>query len=339
MATGNLFLGTARRKLGDVVLYRTGGKQRSRVRVIPKNPKSAKQAIQRMVLATAAKMASAFEPIVNHSFQGVPVGAKSVQLFRQKAMNALRSAAAYAIDQTIEDSPAADFAIKGSPIIGALEGLQVSRGALSMQPFTASTNALDIALTDALSATAITTQEAYAAELAKFGLTPGDQLTYIVLSQNNSEIVASAIIGESTENDFAQQIGFCRVTFKAELPDNFSGTLLDGTAINPALIEESFGALPAFSDETLTAGHVLRASFAGVLATGYVLMTAGAIRSQRNGSDWDYSTCFMVRDVATLDANDATPTYMTYMDGVATIEVGGKYYLQHAVATPFAAGE
>lgn len=340
MAVGNLFLGTARKKLGDVVFYRTEGQQRSRVRNRnPKNPKSAKQSVQRMVLATAAKMASAYEPIVNHSFEGVPIGAKSVQMFRKKAMNALRSAAAAYLNVPITEGAAADFAIKGSPIIGALDRLQISQGRLPMAEYTADDATVDITLAAALSSASITTQEAYVAELAKLGLAPGDQITYVVMSQNINVVVASATIDDVVEQDFAQQIGFCRLTFVSELPDEFSGTLLSGTSINPALIEESFGALPSFTTTTVETTNYLRATFSSVLPAGYNIMEAGVIRSQRHDGGWYYSSCYMVANLTSFDANDAYPTYMTYMDGVATIDVGSKYYLQHAVAAPFGRGE
>lgn len=336
---GNIFMGTARGKLGDSVFYRTGGQQRARVKVTPKNPRSAKQAVQRMVLATAAKMASAYEPIVNHSFQGVATGAKSVQLFRSKAMKALRSSAAAYLNTPVTEGAAANFAIKGAPIVGALEGLQISQGRLTMNAFSASDKYVEVALTSALSSAAITTQAAYEAELAKLGIAPGDQLTFVVMSRNPSEVVATATIDNITESDYAEAIGFCRVTFVAELPELFSGTLLSGTAINPALIEESFGNLPAFSDVTITDSHILRADFTAVLASGYDILTAGVIRSQRSDAGWLYSTCYMARNTSALDENDAYPTYFTYMDGYATIDVGSKFYLQHAVAAPFARGE
>lgn len=342
MATGNLFLGTARKKLGDVVLYRANGKQRSRIRVTPKNPRSAKQAIQRMVLATAAKMASAYEPIVNHSFEGITEGAKSVQEFRRLAMKALRGAAAvYINDPSADRYRKAGFALKGAPIVGALEGLQLSRGSLSMNSATLlSDNVLTIALTDALSSANITTQEGYEAELAKLGIEPGDQLTFITQLVNLDEAVASADYGDgNTYENFAQQVRFCRVVFKPQLPDSFSGTLLSGTAINPALIQESYGTLPAFSGTTGTGGaHLLSCSFADILPQDYDVQTAGVIRS-KFVEGYKYSTCFMLADYSLLDVNDADSVYPSYMDGVASISVGETLYLKHAVAAPFVTGE
>lgn len=340
MAKGNIFIGTARGKLGDNVLYRSGGEQRSRIRVTPKNPRSAKQAVQRMVLATAAKLAAAYEPIVNHSFEGVTEGAKSVQLFRKYAMNALRSAAVVYLNDPSAVERAASFAMKGAPVIGAMDGLQVSQGKLSINGYSVGDGKVSMVLKSALSSAAITTQAGYITELAKLGIEPGDQLTYVVECCNFDDPVASAQIDGVTYNNYAQQVRFCRVVFKSVIPDEFSGTLISGGSINPALIEESYGALPAFSETTNTGGqHLLTANFADVLPMGYELILGGIIRSQKVDGAFKYSSCFLGCDTSLMDENNANDMYPTYMDGVAEVNVGSQLYLQHAVAAPFAAGE
>lgn len=68
---GNLLLGTARGKLGDVVMYRQRGKQMARVRVTKvSNPRTLSQVVQRVVFNTAIQAYSAMQDICNHSFQG-----------------------------------------------------------------------------------------------------------------------------------------------------------------------------------------------------------------------------------------------------------------------------
>lgn len=338
MATGNIFLGTARKKLGDVVLYRSGGKQRSRVRVTPRNPKSAKQAVQRMVLATAAKMASAYEPLVNHSFENVEVGAKSLQEFRKSAMYALRSAAAEALATPGGEYAKADFDIKGAPCIGALDGLQISRGSLGYNAFSKSGDTLNIVLQSALSTTAFTTQEAYVAELKKLGIEPGDQLTFVVQCVNPAVSVATATIGGDTVTNYAQIVRFSRIVFVPVLPENFSGTLLVEDQINPALIQNASGVTPDFS----STGTTFTADYSSIIEAGYEVLLAGYIRSKLIDGKYKYSTCYLDSDTTgtgKLDYNNAALVYQTYMDGVATINIGEKLYLRHAVAAPFGAGE
>lgn len=92
MAKGNLFLGHARGKVGDVVFSRAYGKQITRA--LPSqvaNPRTLGQNTQRCILATIAKAAAALTPIVDHSFANVTYGAESVRHFRKLNMDYLRN--------------------------------------------------------------------------------------------------------------------------------------------------------------------------------------------------------------------------------------------------------
>lgn len=321
MATGNMLLGLARKKLGDVVFYRSEGQQRSRVRVREiKNPRSAKQSLQRMVLATAAKMAAAYEPLVNHSFEGVAVGVASTRKFRSLAMQSLRAAAATALTEEFTTIQA-DFAIKGAPTIGCSAGIPISRGSLSMAEFTSDGDQyLQIAFTPA--AEPITTQAAYEAELAKLGLIPGDQLT--VVNQFINVSVPVATFGQ--ESNFAQAVRMARVTFVPVLPENFSGSLIVNNTFNPALVENVNGSMYAsILESNLTLGL-------NVQGLGDV-MAATLIRSQKqaNGS-FKYSSANLVVSTAVFDWNNAQEVYPSYMDGAEDIQVGDQLYLRNAVA-------
>lgn len=339
MAKGIDINATLKGKRGGVVYYRRLGEQVSRVKVTPANPRTAKQAVQRMVLATAAKMASAYEPIINHSFEGTPVGTQSVQEFRSYAMHALRAAAAYVINDVGEDIPVAEFAIKGAPIVGALHNLQISRGSLGMNGYVVEDGAMKIVLASALSQS-IAGQPGYVAELRKLGIMPGDQLTFVCLEQS-SQVVASFTKDDFTVNNYAQLVRFCRVVFKSELPEDFSGGLLSGTMINPALIEESQGFLPAFAAGTTSGGGAaLVATFDNVLDTGYQVEALGLIRSQKQlDGKFKYSTGYMDDANPESGYNNARSVYQSYMANVGEINVGEELYLRHAVAAPFTEGE
>lgn len=334
------WVGIASGKLGEGVFYHTGGRQCARARNrSPKNPKSAKQAVQRMVLATSAKMASAFKPLIDHSFEGVPVGDESVRLFRKLAMTRLRSAAAgYLEDSSVVNVPT-DFAIKGAPIVGAVGDLQISRGSLSLNAFSAADAGGAISLSSALT-TAFSSQAQYAAELAKLGIEPGDQLTFVTLGVDNTQAVASFQPegSEDVEKDYFQFVRYCRIVFKSELPENFEGGLLVGSAINPALVESSEGSLPVFSVETSAGGDIsLSATWPSEYPDGTRgVMLFGVVRTKLlSDKKFAYSTCYMQFNVGFLDENDAYPTYMSYMDAVGEINVGDQLYLRHAIAAPF----
>lgn len=68
MTKRNFLLGTSAGKLGDMVFYRAGGEQRTRTRVIPKNPKSIAQMTNRLSLLNLTSMFRSLKPILESSF-------------------------------------------------------------------------------------------------------------------------------------------------------------------------------------------------------------------------------------------------------------------------------
>ena len=89
MATGNWLLGGVKGKVGDLVLSKSKGVQITRARNrFPSNPKTTKQALQRMKFAAIAAFYSAFEnDILNHSWQGVKYGGPSHNHFYKLALS------------------------------------------------------------------------------------------------------------------------------------------------------------------------------------------------------------------------------------------------------------
>lgn len=82
MARGNLFLGTARGSLGDIVLYRYDSQQVSRVRVRRiKNPQTDAQLVPRIILTTVSKAYSTMIGICEDSFQGYSGPEKNMRRF------------------------------------------------------------------------------------------------------------------------------------------------------------------------------------------------------------------------------------------------------------------
>ena len=92
MSKGNMLLGQARGKVGDLVFARAYGKQivRSKAQSVA-NPKTIGQNTQRAILATIAKSAAAMNSLVDHSFANIPYGAESVRHFRKINMGLLRN--------------------------------------------------------------------------------------------------------------------------------------------------------------------------------------------------------------------------------------------------------
>lgn len=89
MATGNWLLGGVKGKVGDLVLSKNNGTQITRARNrYPKNPKTTKQAMQRMSFAALSTFYNAFEnEVLNHSWQGVKYGGDSHNHFYKLALS------------------------------------------------------------------------------------------------------------------------------------------------------------------------------------------------------------------------------------------------------------
>lgn len=101
MGKGNLIQGMGRGKLGDTVFYRSQGEQMFRVRNRrPKNPKSQAQMIQRSIMATVVQAYSYMSAIVDHSFESVQYGVKSMNYFNKINADKLRSLYAQDVQDT-----------------------------------------------------------------------------------------------------------------------------------------------------------------------------------------------------------------------------------------------
>lgn len=330
-----MLLGLSRKKLGDIVFYRSEGQQRARVRVRTiKNPRSAKQAVQRMVLATASKTLAALRGLYNHSFENIAVGNASTRHAQRLLMEGYRGKAAWYLggaEGPMEGNQAI-YAIKGAPIAACYAGMPLSKGRLSFVAISAARFDGEEGLQMAGGSVAtITDQAGYIAELAKLGIEPGDQLTFVVYAGNADVIVAEF----GSESNFADMYRYSRVTFKATLPADFNGTIFVDGAINPALIESQEGALPTFASDN--AGTATDITFGSVLPAGYNFLAGTIVRSQKKLSGVTYyNNAYFVTTTEAWDENFAEYVYPSYMDGAEGINVGDTLYLKNAEAAPFA---
>lgn len=96
MGKTSFYLYGLRGKVGNLVgrKGRKGGTVLSEYRPDVKNPQTNRQMATRIILATVAQAAKYMAPIINHSFEGVAVGADSKDKFRQLNQSALRRYAA-----------------------------------------------------------------------------------------------------------------------------------------------------------------------------------------------------------------------------------------------------
>lgn len=171
MSKGNMLLGHARGKVGSLVFSRSNGKQVVRANAdVVKNPQTEKQMIQRIIMATVAQAYSRFQPICDHSFEGLQAGQQTMSAFVSANLKLMREniAAAVADNQSFDD-------IKAFTPVGSNEYASnayiIAKGKLPevIASFTGSTRAK-------IEGIAANT---YAAVISALGLQRGDQLTFV----------------------------------------------------------------------------------------------------------------------------------------------------------------
>lgn len=210
MAKGNLLLGMGRGKLGDVVLYRQNGQQMSRPRVrVVKNPRTSGQQIQRMVQATIAYAYAGLKTIVDHSFEGVQYGGKSMNYFMKRNMDALR-AQVVAADSGAEIN--ARFAAPNIRVLYPNEYV-VSNGSLAPVATPVGNIIGPDSMRPGLSFPyALKSSSTFRDFMAAFGASAGDQLTFLFfnVAKDDSDVVARI----NNENAVSTALAVRRLKFK-----------------------------------------------------------------------------------------------------------------------------
>ena len=189
MAKDNLFLGTARGSVGDIVFSRLDGQQVARVRNrAPRNPQSPAQMVQRIIMSTVGKAYSLMQEITNHSFEGFEQSQGSQRKFMEVNVSLLRDVCAdvlaYPVEEVIKSSQLTNFSFKNdySPV---LNRYMISAGSLPT---------IDL-LHDDFGVGPIVefdpgekTQQAitYQDIITLLGLQRGDQLTFIQVTADGS---------------------------------------------------------------------------------------------------------------------------------------------------------
>lgn len=189
MAKDNLFLGTARGSVGDIVFSRLDGQQIARVRNrAPHNPQSPAQMVQRIIMSTVGKAYSLMQDITNHSFEGFEQSQGSQRKFMEVNVGILRDVCAtvlaYPVEEVIRSSELVNFCFKNdySPVLnrymisaGSLPSLDLVHDDLGTAPILS------------MDPGAKTQQDiTYDDIITMLGLQRGDQLTFIQASADNS---------------------------------------------------------------------------------------------------------------------------------------------------------
>lgn len=86
MSKSNMLLGLAKGKVGDLVFYRDGGEQRTRTRVIPKNPRTHAQMTQRAKIANVSGIYRTLAAVLADSFTNRPSNQSGYNAFASSAI-------------------------------------------------------------------------------------------------------------------------------------------------------------------------------------------------------------------------------------------------------------
>lgn len=291
MSKGNIFLGFGRGKVGDVVFYRANGEQITRARnKSPKNPQTALQLLQRVVMRTTSSAYSFLSKLCDHSFQGFQPGTENQSRFSQLNVAALRETLADEINSAdpnvIMSSVKENFMAKGdfgfvfNPYI-------ISEGSLPVMG--ASFDDLYTLL--APTGRAFDAAPTYQQVVDFLGVEKGDQITFVWLLGEQSE--------QKPRAPFATGIRIARVILEprggGEMSTNFlasNGTINQPNEANEGYIKiESH--VPGGAEGTPAA-----MSFSLIENYNYQVTTQGLYRcvgcavilSRRVGNQWYRST-------------------------------------------------
>lgn len=284
------------------------------------------QQVQRMVFATASAAASAFSAIIDHSFQGVKAGAKSIQQFMKLNLKLIRSNVMNelngdGIQRTNANIKGYKYVQPNSYIMsrGSLYFMDYHLADATGTPFAGNAdlyNYLDYETGPGHSQT-------YSQFLAGLGLKPGDQITVITLDQN-------AGAGENYNGAYnhpatvrIKRLVFKRTTTVTEFYDRRDNVFKFRTE----MIDERRST--ATVDELYMVSNGFEAGFTIGAENGLTTVGMAVIRSERDfKGKWMRSSAILATDAA-IDAPAATvlPSYAT-----ATSEsLGSDRYLNNAL--------
>lgn len=207
MAKGNMFLGMARGKIGDVVFYRADGQQLSRVRNRnPRNPRSDPQLFQRAIMATVVQAYTAGRAIFDHSFQGYSVGAQNQREFLKRNAKMLRELIATDINTPIATNQQKARVVAPGVSMPVPNAYVISRGTYDQTLFSFNT--------DMYKLPAPTSNEKVNEYASRNNLVAGDIYTLVMFAARNDIAFASPLWDDVLASQNACDFGFIRFIVK-----------------------------------------------------------------------------------------------------------------------------
>lgn len=318
MSKGNMFLGFARGKVGDVVFTRANGEQVTRVRNRePRNPRTPRQGVQRSILKTVAQAYSVMSLICDHSFEGLAKGTPNQSRFSRVNIDKLRSRVNVNVnlsdDADILAATITNYApsLLATPIIN---DYTVSEGSLP-QVITSFNAGIPVFDVDVFSPTNMTYQDLVRTLSAE----RGDQLTFMWLYGDDSDaeraglitgFEVSRLIIDPSDGDMTQKLIATGGAVNHPNEANSGRIFLDGS------VDNKVGFLPFSSGQGIAGGE-------------RVIIAAAAILSRRYAGNWRRSTQILslrsglTNNIQSWPLGDAVSTFLAP-------EQGSSLYLNQA---------
>lgn len=320
-----------RGRIGNTV-YRKGQKGTVASQYQPQvsNPKTLGQAAQRAVFASVSQAAAALRSIINHSHYGLLSKRDNEQRFVQQNLALVKGAV---LGNIVGNVP-----FDGVLNLKGVKGIQpmpyrISEGTLAFQSVSALDNQwATLPLVEELLANDfdVTTQAEYETALRRIGINPGEQLSVVALYDTAGITGSFESNAEGMVYNRAYNVLASRVTFVEQIPEGFSGYLIETTDTpnvyrwNPALIARSEGAMliSQLNSNALLFGDA-RQGNDDALAASCVVRSAKDINGRYN-----YSTTSMVCRIPTGGWPRAIAYVESYMAG-ASVELGERPFLNN----------
>lgn len=238
--------------------------------VTPKNPRTRLQMSQRIIFATVMQAAKILKPLINHSFEGVAYGNKSVREFTSRNIARLRQFAALDFEETPSAVDARAFMTTKGVQALVPNMYRVSNGSLPAPAFTVSLkspsnpamNTDRLNFVPVLSAGRSKTFELYGVNGTAKGVKLGDILNWVFgMSTVGQQISLVVIHGDRNQNAYvygndAEAPGFVirntqMSVFRAVLADTVNldeiiqVSTAEGTEVMESAIENVINAVSA----------------------------------------------------------------------------------------------
>lgn len=280
MAKGNMLLGFARGKVGDLVFTRLDGEQVTRPRNRhPANPRTNKQLIQRAIMATVMAAYSAGREIFDHSFQGYSVGAGNQRRFLSLNANMLRTQLAVDFENATPEEALAK--VTAPKIQTAIPNQYViSEGSLAQSLFTFDSEGgfyswnLPVPVAD----------EKVNAYAERVGLVTGDIYTFVFIDTSKAadDVLFKALGIASVDYDIVYRGSFGWVRLIAKNVTAVEDAITNATPLTTLFDVEQGGVADLSLASTVTtsfAMDTLDSARPGAEDNGY---SVGLIRSRRD---------------------------------------------------------